>query len=364
MRVLLVGGGEALGRILARRLLACPPVEHVLAVEPLGGCAHAPHPRLGRLSVPLARPRSVRDLIFDTARDAGIDTVVNAVMHGGPLVPGGPATGPEHAAFTRLLLTSVEGLEGARRFVHLSAAAVYRVGPDQPSIVTTAHPLDFSAGASGRTRALVEADLAVCARMGLSRVDMIVLRLAPLGLPRALEERARAWSLRALGHDPMSERLSLTGAADAVCLALQEGGLGVRHAAGSDVRPRSHASARDLPVPGPLLPLLLRLQGWRRSFPAEPEDPQRAVWSAVLEPTRPDFAGPERRTPEDPAHAPARGAGSRAWERRATTNETHAPPRGRASAQARPPCASAMRRTSESPSPSEPALAPARRSPR
>jgi UDP-glucose 4-epimerase len=106
-------------------------------------------------------------------------------------------------------------------------------------------------------------------RMGLSRLEIAVLRCAELFAPdlgsQLWDYLAAPVCLMPLGYDPMLNLLSLGDAARALALAARATGLvGAFNIAGKDTLPLSRCIAcvgkRPLRIPGPLLGPLYRLR--------------------------------------------------------------------------------------------------------
>jgi UDP-glucose 4-epimerase len=271
-RVLVTGATTPVGRALVEALLAAPDVEHVLAV---GGQprAHtlAANERLSYVHTDLTRPRSVRELLFGEARELGVEVVVHTALHRSARDEG-RRMHRLNVESTRELLHLAERHPTIRRFVYRSYAEVYRVEGDQPSILDEEHPLDFRRNAPQRVRDRIEADVMVCTRMGLARLQIAVLREAEI---LAADSGSPLWDwlrapicFRPLGYDPMVQLLSIPDAVRATVLAVKAGAQGVLNIAGADVLPLSAlvraAGRRGAAVPGPLLHPLYELRAWAR----------------------------------------------------------------------------------------------------
>lgn len=268
--VLVTGATTPVGNALLRRLRDDPRVEHVLAVgaEPRD---QATLPDLGDklayLPVDLTRSRELRTLLFGPARDLQVRAVLHAALHR-RAADAGPHVHAQNVETTRALLHLAERHPTIRRFVLQSAAAVYRLRCDQPTILLEDHPLELSPAAPEWVRDRVEADLTACARMGLSPLHVTVLRCAECLAPRCgsqlhdfLQSRV-CW--RPLGFDPVVNLLSVEDAARALHLGLFAERQGVFNIPGKDTLPLSVAIRRwgstGVPLPGPLLDPLYRLR--------------------------------------------------------------------------------------------------------
>lgn len=265
MRVMVTGATAPLGAAIVGRLLADPAVGHVLAVGAEPGLEAGPRRTYAR--VDLGQARAVHDLVHGTARALGIDAVVHAAMHR-CAADDGTVVHARNVEGTRRLLHACGELPLVRRFVLVSSAAVYAVRATAPSLLDEDAALELDPRAPQWVRDRVEADLTVCARMGLERFGIAVLRCAEILAPACGSQlwdylRSRV-CLRPLGFDPMLDVLSLDDAAEAVWAALWTPQSAVYNIAGADTLPLSRLIARwgrrDVPVPGPLLAPLYRLR--------------------------------------------------------------------------------------------------------
>jgi UDP-glucose 4-epimerase len=265
MNVMITGATTPLGRALVRRLVDDPAVEHLLEIGIEPGVAAGP--RRSYLRADLSRPRVVHDLIHGPAAALAIDAVVHAALHR-CATDEGRAVHARNVEATRALLRACGELPSLRRFVFVSSAAVYALRSSAPCLLDEDAALELDPRAPQWIRDRVEADLTVCARMGLERFGVVVLRLAEIfaeGCGSQLWDYLRSRvCLRPAGFDPMLTLLSLDDAADAVVLALRGTGSGVYNVAGADTLPLTRLIARGgrrgVPVPGPLLAPLYRLR--------------------------------------------------------------------------------------------------------
>ena len=267
-RVLVTGGTTTVGRALVKRLLADDATERVLVVgrEPQRSSLQL-DARLSHLHFDLARERSVRSLVFGPVRDEGITAIIHMATHRG-LVKGERA----HALNvegTRRILHFAERVPSVTRFVYRSYGSVYARDARLPARIDEDHPLRIGARTPQSILDRVEADLAVCARMGMSRIAIAVLRCAECLAPGA---GSQLWDylqsrvcFRPLGFDPMINVISPEDLGHALALAAESDAEGIFTIPGLDTLPLSRIIARfgrtEVPMPGPALRPLYRLRG-------------------------------------------------------------------------------------------------------
>jgi len=262
MRVLVTGATTPLGVAIVQGLLDNPRVGYVLAVglEPDAMPASCTHERLSYRAVDLTRSRAAHDLLFGTARDLGIDTVIHGAQH-----RSSRATGREvHAVnveATRQLVLECERHPTIRRFVHRSVGDVYAIRATEPNLIDEDVPLELAPGAPQWIRDRVEADLTVCAHLGRPSLSIAVLRCAEV---LAWGTGSQLWDyllsrvcFRPLGFDPMINVMSEEDYVHATVLAAESEATGVFNIAGADTLPLSTiarlAARTCVPLPGPLL---------------------------------------------------------------------------------------------------------------
>lgn len=260
--VLITGASTPLGEALVRALLEDSRVDRIIAVtgEPADVYPVEARGRLRVIQVDLVKARQVRDLLFGPARDQQIHCVVHLAQH-----RVAHAKGRRVHAFNVEALRSIIDLSERHptigRLVVRSDAAVYRVQGDLPVLIGEDHPLALGDRAPQWVRDRVEADVTACARMGLSPLQMVVLRMAEVFGPGAgsqlFDYLQSPVCLRPAGFDPMMNLLTVEDAAIAVQKALHADAQGVFNIPGADTLPltaciRSHGRV-GLPVPGPLM---------------------------------------------------------------------------------------------------------------
>jgi UDP-glucose 4-epimerase len=260
MSVLCTGATTPLGRALVRTLLEDG---RVLAIGREACWPGEPHERLDYLSIDLTRSRDLRDLLFGPARDAGV-TAIAHLSHHRSLRARGQRAHSHNVDATREMLRLAERHPTIERFVYVGSAEVYRAGSALPSVIDEDHPIEMAPEMPQRVRDRVEADFTVCARMGLSRLSIAVLRLAELFAAdsgsQLADYVASRVCFRPLGFDPMIELISIDDAVNAVRAALGSRAQGVFNVPGADVLPLSalieRARRSGIPVPslaiGPL----------------------------------------------------------------------------------------------------------------
>ena len=262
MNVLVTGATTPLGHAIIAALLASPDVGHVLAVgaEPWGPGLPSSGDRFAYERVDLTRERSVHDLLYGTARDRGIDSVLHGVLHQA-VRDRGERVHAINVESTRMLVRACERHPAIRRFVLRSGAEVYATRPEEPNLIDEDHRLVFDPAAPQWLRDRVEADVLTCAQIGAGPLSIAVLRCAEV---LAEGVGSQLWDylgsrvcMRPLGFDPMINVLSIDDAVAATVRALASDAHGVFNIPGFDTLPLSRLIARwdrlDVPVPGPLL---------------------------------------------------------------------------------------------------------------
>ncbi len=269
--VLVTGASTPVGVLLCQTLLELPGINHVLAVDrgPRDRNETLPRdPRLLYRSLDLSKPREAHELLFGLARDLKIETVVHLAMHRLAQAKGRIVHAHNVEAF-RSLVELAERHPTIRRLVLKSHAEVYRVQHDLPTFVTEDHPLNLSPTAPQWIRDRVEADLTACARMGLSSMEIAVLRFAEILAPGTGSQLHDYLSapvcFRPMGFDPMINVLSPADAVTALVRAVEARGVqGVFNIPGADTLPLSVSIKRwgkpAIPLPEPLIPPLYRLR--------------------------------------------------------------------------------------------------------
>jgi UDP-glucose 4-epimerase len=268
-RVMVTGATTPIGVALVRALLDEPSVQQIVAVGREGEPAPA-FPRSARLAyvaTDLRRSRSLRSLLFGSARE--VDTVVHGALH-----RSAHRTGPQahrlHADTARQLLQLCEEHPSIERLVLQSSGAIYRMDDRQPAIIDERQPLNLAPKAPQWIRDRVEADLTVCAWMGMSRTKLAVLRFAECLAPnmggQLYDYLTAPVCFRPLGFDPVLNLLSLGDTVRALVCAVKADAEGVFNVPGRDTLPLSQAirlwGHRGIPAPGPLMAPLYRARAF------------------------------------------------------------------------------------------------------
>jgi UDP-glucose 4-epimerase len=268
--VLVTGTDAPAGELLARALLADPGVGHVLAVgnrRPEEALPFSHASRLTYLKVDLLKERQVHELLFGPARDLGIEVVIHTATSRSAMKEGGRVHALNVDA-TRALLQLCERHPTIHRFVLKSYSEVYRVKHDLPVLMSEDHPLNLLPGAPQFVRDRVEADLHACVRMGLSPLQIVVLRcaeaLAPGTGSQLFDYLESPVCLRPFGYDPMINVASLRDIVGALALAARAPQQGVFNVPGFDTLPLSLAIRKwgrlGLSMPGSVLTTFYRLR--------------------------------------------------------------------------------------------------------
>ncbi|MFN7953125.1 MAG: NAD-dependent epimerase/dehydratase family protein [bacterium] len=268
--VLVTGATTPIGTALVRTLLAQPHIRNVLAVaaEPRSRTPYRnADPRVRYFQLDLTRQRNVRELLFGPARDLRVEAVVHTAQHR-RATEGGPRVHALNVDAARDLLHLCEEHPTIQRFVFRSSAEVYRVKAEEPVLIQEDHPLELSPRAPQWIRDRVEADLTVCARMGLVPLHIVVLRAAECFAcdvgSQLLDYLGSRVCFQPLGFDPMLNLVSTADLVLGLALALETQAQGVFNLPGADTLPLSKAiqlaGRRGIPAPGLVLAPLYALR--------------------------------------------------------------------------------------------------------
>ena len=258
--VLVTGSDTTIGERLVRTLVDDPHVGHVVAVgrrPPDQALPLLTQSKLTYLPVDLSRERRVHDLLFGPARDFEVEVVVHTAFSGSPTDEGG-ALHQQNVEATRQLMDLCERHPTINRFVLRSFSEVYQVSHDLPVLIAEDHPINLQANAPQYVRDRVEADLQACVRMGLSRLQIVVMRCAEVLAPgtgsQIFDYLESPVCFRPIGYDPMLNVLSLRDFTRAFVQAIRTREQGVFNIPGADTLPLSLAITKwgriGIPVPG------------------------------------------------------------------------------------------------------------------
>lgn len=277
-RVLLTGSSTPVGRALFGALSIDPRVERVMAVLPRGVRPFEEKhedDRVGWITADLTRERDIRSLLFGAALRDQTTAIVHLALHRAARDVGRRVRA-QNVESTRLLVDLAERHPTVRRFILGSSADVYRIRVHEPTIVPESHSLEFSSHLPQWIRDRVEADLSTCARMGMSELQILVIRAAECLAP---DSGSQLWDYLSskvcfapIGFDPMINVMSVADKVDVLQRAIFAPVQGVFNAPGKDTLPLSLAIRKSgsvrVPVPGPLLSPLygLRAMTIRRDF--------------------------------------------------------------------------------------------------
>ncbi|MEC7242708.1 MAG: NAD-dependent epimerase/dehydratase family protein [Myxococcota bacterium] len=269
--VLVTGATTPIGERLCRSLLADQNVDHVLAVghhPPERALPFSHGERLVYRQVDLSRSRAVHKLLFGIARDLKIQVVMHLSMHRS-LQGRGSRVHAHNVDSLRSLLALSERHPTIRRLVFKSHFEVYQIQHNLPVLITEDHPLNMAGGAPQWLRDRVEADITACTRMGLSDLEIMVLRCAEVLAPgtgsQLFDYLASSVCMRPAGYDPVLNLLSLSDVVRALELACKSSGTqGVVNIPGADSLPLSECIHRwgrtSLPLPDLLLSPAFRIR--------------------------------------------------------------------------------------------------------
>ncbi|HEY6908934.1 MAG TPA: NAD-dependent epimerase/dehydratase family protein [Myxococcales bacterium] len=269
--VLVTGGTTPLGIRLSRTLLDQGLAERVLCAGAESREGVAPllaGSNVRYLRCDLTRSRSLREMLFGPVAESGVEAVVHLATH---RLAGeeGESVHALNVGTVHELLHLCERVPTLRRFVYRSFGEVYRVRHREASVMGEDHPLETAADAPQWLRDRVLADREVCSALGVSRLQIFVLRCAECfspGMGSQLWDYTRSrLCFRPLGFDPMLNLISLDDLVRAHVLALSAKEQGVYNVPGLDTLPLSEAVALSGGTSIPALePLLAPLYALRR----------------------------------------------------------------------------------------------------
>jgi UDP-glucose 4-epimerase len=271
--VLVTGAHTPLGLALSDALAAHCAVRAVVAVYAPGqNAAVSAGPRVHWVCADLARQRDVHDLFLGAAHAHGIDTVVHMLGHADVPQQGRAATaesGFEQVVLaTRTLLMFAEQQPNIQAVIVCSSSDIYHFDSREPMLIDEDQTVELSPRAPQAVRDRAQADLMACAKIGLSRLRIAVLRCAEVLAPGCgsslYDYLGSRVCLRPLGYDPMINVACAHDVTRAMLLAALAHPQGVFNIPGKDNLPLSeliHRAGRlGVPVPGPALSTLYGLR--------------------------------------------------------------------------------------------------------
>lgn len=267
--VLVTGATTPIGEALIRTLALKRGVQRVLAVavEPPSSW-YLDSKKVTYVRADLTRPRKIRELMFGRVRDLGIDTIVHAALHRSAKEGGGKIH-RLNVESVRLMLYLAESHPTVKRFVYRSHSQVYQVRAEAPCVIREDHKLNLGGGTPQWVRDRVEADLMVCTRMGMSDLQIAVLRCAEMIAPNIGSQlwdylQGTRFCLRPLGYDPMLNLLTVPDAVTAIVGAIRSKAQGVFNIPGYDTLPLSEVvrnwGRANIALPGAMLGPLYRIR--------------------------------------------------------------------------------------------------------
>lgn len=266
--VLVTGVDAPVGEWLVRALLEDTSVGHVVAVAPRPERVALPQSaRLTCLPVELQKERHVHDLLFGPVRELGVEVIIHTAT-AGSATRDGKRVHALNVDATRALLALCERHPTIRRFVLRSFSEVYQIDADLPVLIAEDHPLNLAAGAPQFVRDRVEADLHACVRMGLSNLQIQVLRTAEVLAPgtgsQLFDYLESPVCFRPIGFDPMVNVLSLSDITRALHASVRAKEQGVFNVPGADTLPLSLAIRKwgraSIAVPSAMMTPLYRMR--------------------------------------------------------------------------------------------------------
>ena len=247
MNVLVTGASSPIGEQVVLRLLKDSRVELILAVGDKGRSFTLPkHPRIQQHQIRFGSQRQLHTLLFGPAIEAEVDVVIHT-SQAESASQEGSAVHEHNVESLRALVGFAERHPTIRRLVLRSCGAVYQVQRDLPALISEEHPLNMASGAPQWVRDRVEADFTACARMGLSSLQIVVLRMAEIlsiGCGSQMYDYLESSvCFRPIGFDPMLNLLTIEDAAMALHKAAHTDSQGVFNVPGIDTLPLTEVIA-------------------------------------------------------------------------------------------------------------------------
>lgn len=255
--VLITGASSPIGEELVHRLLEDSRVGRIIAVlDPKKETQLEDHPRLTIVTVDIRRQRRLHSLLFGIVKEQSINVVVHTSQTESAAKEGASVHAHNVDALRNLIIFS-ERHPTIKRLVVRSCSGVYQVQKDLPALISEDHPLNMSGGAPQWVRDRVEADFTACARMGLSTLSIVVLRMTEVLEKdcgsQIYDYLQSAVCLRPIGFDPMLNFLTVEDAAAAFKKAITSEAEGVFNIPGTDTLPLTecieHWGKKSVPLP-------------------------------------------------------------------------------------------------------------------
>ncbi len=260
VHVLLTGASSDLGQRLAAALASDERVGSILAlVEPGVALPSLRARKLSYQAIDLTHERAVKHLLLSSEAKA-LTHIMHLAMHRDPNLHGRHPHRLNVDAL-RILFSLAEEHPRLQHFIFRSWGEIYELHSDLPTVLDEDHPIDFSASRPQWLRDRVAADQFLCAKLGISRLKIRILRCADCLAPGYGSQLYAFLSstpcMVPLGYDPVVNVLSPDDLVDALKRACFSDELGVFTIPGSDSMPLSDLMDRChravLPLPGPIL---------------------------------------------------------------------------------------------------------------
>jgi len=239
--VLITGASSPIGQILVHRLLSDSRIGKIIAVlDPNKSVAFPEHPRLTVVTVNMKKQRRIHNLWFGLAKEQRINIVIHTSQTESA-VREGASVHAHNVEALRAVIEFSERHPSIQKLIVRSCSGIYQVQRDLPALISEEHPLNMNAGAPQWVRDRVEADFTACARMGLSAVSIMVLRMTEVLAPdcgsQMYDYLQSSVCLRPIGFDPMLNFLTVEDAATAFHKAIHADAQGVFNIPGADSLP-------------------------------------------------------------------------------------------------------------------------------
>lgn len=248
IHVLVTGASSPVGEQLVQRLLEDPSIGNIVAVCDKGHPFSLPHhDQITPVEISMHSQRHLHGVLFGVAEEKKIQVVIHTAQTTSATEEG-EKVHAQNVEALRNLINFAERHKTIKRLIIRSCVSVYQVQRDLPALITEDHPLNMSAGAPQWVRDRVEADCTACARMGLSALQIVVLRMAEIlsiGCGSQIFDYLQMpVCLRPIGFDPMLNFLTIEDAAMALQKSIHTEFQGVFNIPGKDSLPLSEVINR------------------------------------------------------------------------------------------------------------------------